>query len=121
MIKSTKIEDAEFVMSKDELTYAEVIEDFEEASSIHILTYNISKDKSDLLKALKKCDEDTEICIVSNIPGRWEKYFGEYYKSKARKNISLYKSKLSAIQSNSVPGGYLGQRSEETSEGRQSI
>lgn len=85
MIKSTKIEDAEFVMSKDELTYAEVIEDFEEASSIHILTYNISKDKSDLLKALKKCDEDTEICIVSNIPGRWEKYFGEYYKSKARK------------------------------------
>lgn len=95
MIKSTKIEDAEFVMSKDELTYAEVIEDFEEASSIHILTYNISKDKSDLLKALKKCDEDTEICIVSNIPGRWEKYFGEYYKSKARKNISLYKSKLS--------------------------
>lgn len=95
MIKSTKIEDAEFVMSKDELTYAEVIEDFEEASSIHILTYNISKDKSDLLKALKKCDEDTEICIVSNISGRWEKYFGEYYKSKARKNISLYKSKLS--------------------------
>ena len=90
MIKSTKIENTEFVMSKDELTYAEVIEDFEEASSIHILTYNISKDKSDLLKALKKCDEDTEICIVSNIPGRWEKYFGEYYKSKARKNISLY-------------------------------
>ena len=89
MIKSTKIENAEFVMSKDELTYAEVIEDFEEASSIHILTYNISKDKSDLLKALKKCDEDTEICIVSNIPGRWEKYFGEYYKSKARKNIKV--------------------------------
>ena len=40
MIKSTKIENTEFVMSKDELTYAEVIEDFEEASSIHILTYN---------------------------------------------------------------------------------
>ncbi|MFR3949065.1 MAG: hypothetical protein ACLTZM_19615 [Ruminococcus sp.] len=63
--------------------------------SIHILTYNISKDKSDLLKALKKCDEDTEICIVSNIPGRWENILDEYYKSKARKNISLYKSKLS--------------------------
>lgn len=95
MIKSTRIENAKFVMSKDELTYAEVIEDFKEASSIHILTYNISKDKSDLLEALKKCDEDTEICIVSNIPGRWEKYFGESYKSRARKNISLYKNKLS--------------------------
>lgn len=95
MLKRKKFENAEFVMSKDELTYAEVLEDFEDASSIHILTYNISKDKSDLLKALKKCDENTEISIISNIPGRWEKYFGEYYKSKARKNISLYKSKLS--------------------------
>lgn len=27
-------------------------------------------DKSNLLEELKKCDEDTEICIVSNIPGR---------------------------------------------------
>lgn len=52
-------------------------------------------DKSNLLEELKKCDEDTEICIVSNIPGRWEKYFGEWYKNKARKNISLYKSRLS--------------------------
>lgn len=95
MIKSTRIENAKFVMSKDELTYAEVIEDFKNASEIHILTYNISRDKSNLLEELKKCDEDTEICIVSNIPGRWEKYFGEWYKNKARKNISLYKSRLS--------------------------
>lgn len=95
MIKSTRIENAKFVMSKDELTYAEVIEDFKNASEIHILTYNISRDKSNLLEELKKCDEDTEICIVSNIPGRWEKYFGEWYKNKARKNILLYKSRLS--------------------------
>ncbi len=27
-------------------------------------------DKSNLLEELKKCDEDTEICIVSNLPGR---------------------------------------------------
>lgn len=69
MLKRKKFENAEFVMSKDELTYAEVLEDFEDASSIHILTYNISKDKSDLLKALKKCDENTEISIISNILG----------------------------------------------------
>ena len=50
MIKSTRIENAKFVMSKDELTYAEVIEDFKNASEIHILTYNISRDKSNLLK-----------------------------------------------------------------------
>ena len=27
-------------------------------------------DKSNLLEELKKCDEDTEICNDSNLPGR---------------------------------------------------
>ena len=71
MIISKRLEDAEFIMSKDELTYSAVIEDFKNASQIHILTYNISKDQNVLLKALKDCEKDTEICIVSNIPGRW--------------------------------------------------
>lgn len=95
MIISKRIEDAEFIMSKDELTYSAVIEDFKNASQIYILTYNISKDQNVLLKALRDCEEDTEICIVSNIPGRWESYFGKTYADKAKRNISLYKSKLS--------------------------
>ena len=95
MILSKRLEDAEFIMSKDELTYAAVIEDFKNASRIHILTYNISKDKNILLNALRDCEEDTEICIVSNIPGRWDSYFGKTYAEKAKRNISLYKSKLS--------------------------
>ena len=53
MIISKRLEDAEFIMSKDELTYSAVIEDFKNASQIHILTYNISKDQNVLLKALK--------------------------------------------------------------------
>ena len=36
-----------------------------------------------------------QICIVSNIPGRWESYFGKTYADKAKRSISLYKSKLS--------------------------
>ena len=95
MIISKRLGDAEFIMSKDELTYSAVIEDFKNASQIHILTYNISKDQNVLLKALRDCEEDTEICIVSNIPGRWESYFGKTYADKAKRNISLYKSKLS--------------------------
>ncbi len=85
MIISKRLEDAEFIMSKDELTYSAVIEDFKNASQIHILTYNISKDQNVLLKALRNCEEDTEICIVSNIPGRWESYFGKTYADKAKK------------------------------------
>lgn len=95
MIISKRLGDAEFIMSKDELTYSAVIEGFKNASQIHILTYNISKDKNVLLKVLRDCEEDTEICIVSNIPGRWESYFGKTYADKAKRNISLYKSKLS--------------------------
>ncbi|MFQ9514306.1 MAG: hypothetical protein ACLRZ9_00615 [Eubacterium sp.] len=62
MIISKRLEDAEFIMSKDELTYSAVIEDFKNASQIHILTYNISKDQNVLLKALKDYEDDTEIC-----------------------------------------------------------
>lgn len=43
MIVSKKINNAKFVMSKDELTYQEVLDDFATAKSIHILTFNISK------------------------------------------------------------------------------
>ena len=46
MIISKRIEDAEFIMSKDELTYSAVIEDFKNASQIYILMYNISKDQN---------------------------------------------------------------------------
>ncbi len=95
MIISKRLEDAEFIMSKDELTYSAVIEDFKNAGQIYILTYNISKDQNVLLKALKDCEDDTEICIVSNIPGRWKSYFGKAYADTAKRNISLYKSKLS--------------------------
>ena len=49
MIISKRLGDAEFIMSKDELTYSAVIEDFKNASQIHILTYNISKDQKHTL------------------------------------------------------------------------
>lgn len=95
MLIKKRIDDAEFVMSKDELTYTAVIEDFKNASQVHILTFNISKDKNILLSSLNDCREDTEVCIVSNIPGRWESYFRKAYADKAKRNILLYKSKLS--------------------------
>lgn len=65
MIISKKLEDAEFIMSKDELTYSAVIEDFKNATQIYILTYNISKDQNILLTALKKCREDAMLSLPS--------------------------------------------------------
>lgn len=94
MIVLKKINNAKFVMSKDELTYQEVLDDFATAKSIYILTFNISKKQSELLNALKQCDNNTNICIVSNLPDRWEQYFTPQYANKAKKNIAIYKSKL---------------------------
>ena len=94
MILSTKIKEAKFLVAKDELTYVEVLEDFSKANKIFILTYSISNKNNELLKALKQCGENTQVKIISNIPGRWQEYFNDNYAKRAQKNISIYKSKL---------------------------
>lgn len=98
MILSSSIKEAKFLISKDELTYSEVLDDFPNANKIFILTYNISRDKDYLLKSLKECQKDTEIKIVSNIPGRWSEYFNNNYSNKAKRNIAIYKNKLNPEQ-----------------------
>ena len=94
MIKSYKLHDVQFVLTKDELGYQEVLNDFANTSHIHILTYSISQSREGLYRALLNCGDDTEIVIISNIPQRWSSYFGVNYAEKARKNIKIYKNKL---------------------------
>jgi len=94
MILTNNVKDVKFVMSKDELGYQEVVDDFPNANKINILTFNISKNSNVLINALKKCSPDTEINFVSNIPQRWDDYFGTANAQKAREGIRLYKSKL---------------------------
>lgn len=98
MILSSRITDVEFLLSKDELTYGKVLDDFTNAKKIYILTYNISKKNDELLKALKDCGENTEIKIISNIPSRWNGYFSEHYANLAKRNIAIYKNKLNPEQ-----------------------
>lgn len=93
MILEKQISDAKFVMSKDELPYIEVLEDFDNTEFIYVLTYNISQRQHELVDELKK-HSDAEICVVTNIPGRWEKYYGDVFAEKAKKTIKLYKSRL---------------------------
>lgn len=94
MISSTIIKEAKFLVSKDELTYGEVLDDFYKANKIFILTYSISNKNTELLKAVKQCGENTQVKIISNIPGRWNEYFNNSYAKKAQKNIVIYKNKL---------------------------
>ena len=86
--------DAKFVYSKNELGYQEVLDNFEMASEITIITYNISEKKNALVSALRKAGEHCVVNVITNIPSRWETYYGDIFRDKARQKINLYLSKL---------------------------
>lgn len=68
---------AKFVYSKNELGYQEVLDRFEDAKQITIITFNISEKQSALVNALKKSGDNCIINVITNIPNRWEIYYGE--------------------------------------------
>lgn len=88
------LSEAKFIYSKNELGYQEVLDDFNNAEEIIIVTYNISEKQSLLIKKLTDAPSDTKISIFTNIPSRWGTYYGDAYKSAARKKISVYLTKL---------------------------
>lgn len=85
---------AKFVYSKNELGYQEVLDNFEKASEITIITYNISEKKNALVSALRKAGEHCVINVITNIPSRWETYYGDTFRDRARQKINLYLTKL---------------------------
>ena len=82
--------DTKFVYSKNELGYQEVLDNFEKASEITIITYNISEKKNALVSALRKVREHCVVNVITNIPSRWETYYGDAFRNKARQKINLY-------------------------------
>lgn len=94
MKKEFVTKDSKFVYSKNELGYREVLDDFENASEITIITYNISEKELALVSALREAGERCKINIITNIPSRWEIYYGDTFRDKAKQKINLYLSKL---------------------------
>lgn len=94
MKKEFVTNNSKFVYSKNELGYQEVLDDFENASEITIITYNISEKKLALVSALRMAGERCIINIITNIPSRWEVYYGDTFRDKAKQKINLYLSKL---------------------------
>lgn len=58
-------------LSHNEFGYKEVLEDFQNATHVNIVTYNISKKESDLIKKLKELNNNVNVNIISNIPNRF--------------------------------------------------
>lgn len=94
MKKEFLTKNSKFVYSKKELGYQEVLDNFEQASKITIITYNISEKKEALVSALRKAGEHCVINVITNIPSRWETYYGDTYRDRAKQKINLYLSKL---------------------------
>lgn len=98
MYKKHSIKNVQFVESKGEYGFREVIDDFDNAEYINILTFDISKNNDELLGLLKKAGERSiPITLISNIPQRFDRYFvgnGYDYRQPARKNIRIYERKL---------------------------
>ena len=90
MKKEFLITNAKFVYSKNELGYQEVLDSFEIASEITIITYNISEKKNALVSALKKVGEHCIINIITNIPSRWETYYVDC-RVQAESDVSDYR------------------------------
>jgi len=92
--KEYMLSDAKFIYSKNELGYQEVLDDFKNAEEIIIVTYNISEKQSLLIQELANTPSETKISIFTNIPSRWNIYYGDTYRNIARKKIDVYLTKL---------------------------
>lgn len=80
----------QFVIGQDEYTYQEVLDDFENADFIGILTYNITSDGSILLDKLKAaCKTGTSAVVITSIPNYFKSYWGNAAQ-KARDNMGAY-------------------------------
>lgn len=95
MLNKIKISDKiDIVFSKDHCAYEEVIQDFNNADFINILTYNISNENNELLDCVKEVEDEINVNIITNIPNRFATYYSHSARQKARQNINNYMSRL---------------------------
>lgn len=94
MRKEYSLENATFIYSKNELGYAPLLEEMKQAKEVAVITYNISERQHLLLDCLKSTPDDCDISIITNIPGRWEEYYGDEFRARAQQKIHIYMTKL---------------------------
>ena len=95
-MESISIDDSQAVFGRNECLYQCVLDDFENADFIGIITYNISsKSNSRLVNALKSaCANGKNAVIVTNIPKRFSSYYGDSYAFAAKRTIDSYMRQL---------------------------
>ena len=85
------------VLSKDELGYSEVLDSMDDASWVDIVTYNLGDESGELAEKLQSLG-DAELRVITNVPNRFDRYFGfseRELRRKFRKTFQKYQRMLS--------------------------
>ena len=69
--------DFEFFISQNNLNFIDIIENLDRSKNLIIVTYNIFTKTNLILERLKLLENFEEIIIITNIPGRFEQYYGD--------------------------------------------
>lgn len=98
----------EVVCNRGHLNYQAVLDDFDNAKQIRILTYNISKKSYSniLIDALKKVPKTVDVQIITNIPSHYTNYYNSHSQSAYQQNFMTYLDKLNPENFESNP--YVG-------------
>lgn len=70
------------------------MDDFPNAERIFVTTYNISARRKELLRALEDATSHAEVRIITNIPDRYERYYGDAPRERASESIDRYTQRL---------------------------
>ncbi|KAF6583122.1 phospholipase D-like domain-containing protein [Paenibacillus sp. EKM211P] len=84
----------DIVTSKGEFNFQEVLDDFPNAESIFVTTYNISAHRSQLIRALERATKHADVRIVTNIPDRYEQYYSQKPRDRATQSIERITQRL---------------------------
>lgn len=101
MLIKIPIPKSQLILSNGEYGFQDVLNDFNNANEVVILTYNISAKKDNLINLIKNLKSDIKVTMVSNIPKRFDQYYSSTTyapKISARKNINIYLSKMDKQQ-----------------------
>lgn len=93
--KTIKIsETIELILSNVDFGYQKVLDSFETAHMIRIVTYNMSQKDDSLLQKVEELQTGVDVKIITNIPNRFANYYNTKAKERAKRTITSYLDRL---------------------------
>ena len=95
MIKKIKVTDeVAIVFTHNDCGYQDVLDTFDDAIWVDVVTYNLSSHDDRLLKMLRELPKTVDVRVITNIPKRFDTYYGDKPKSRFKTMLSNYRAFL---------------------------